>query len=178
MISFLDDDLKVTKEYDADTINKATSLALLLAGVDVTTGTLTWALCLLLNNPETLKRAQEELDQNVGSERQVKESDLDNLVYVHAVLKEAMRLYPPGPLAMAHVSREDCIVGGYHIPAKTPVFVNIGKIQLDPNLWPEPNEFRPERFLTTHKNIDVRGQDFELLPFSSGEECVQGYLWP
>ncbi|CAB4267341.1 unnamed protein product [Prunus armeniaca] len=174
MISFLDDDLKVTKEYDADTINKATALTILLAGVDVTTGTLSWALSLLLNNPETLKRAQEELDQIIGRERQVKESDIDNLVYLQAVLKETMRLYPPGPVPLAHVSTEDCILGGYHIPAKTRVFINIGKIQLDPKTWPEPNEFRPERFLTTHKNIDVRGQDFELIPFSSGRRMCAG----
>ncbi|KAB1220487.1 Cytochrome P450 82A4 [Morella rubra] len=85
-----------TSSYDADTIIKATCLGLILAGTDTTTVTLTWALCLLLNNPKTLKKAQEELDLHVGKERQVRESDVKNLVYLQAVLKETCVYILPG----------------------------------------------------------------------------------
>ncbi|KAM5575239.1 flavonoid-6-hydroxylase-like [Rosa sericea] len=175
MISILDGDDNVTSTYDADTINKAVSLTILLGGIDTITGTLTWILTLLLNNREALKKAQHELDQHVGRERQIKESDTANLVYLQAIIKETLRLYPPGPIPRPdHESTEDCVVGGYHIPAKTRLVINISKIQRDPKVWPDPNEFRPERFLTTHKSIDVRGQDFELIPFSSGRRICPG----
>ncbi|KAB1220496.1 Cytochrome P450 82C4 [Morella rubra] len=88
--------------------------AAILASTDATTVTLSWALSLLFNNPDTLKKAQEELDLQVGRERQVKESDVKNLIYLQAVLKETLRLYPPGPLAIPHESIEDCTLAGYH----------------------------------------------------------------
>ncbi|EXC07349.1 Cytochrome P450 82A3 [Morus notabilis] len=175
MLSILDGaELGISSTYDADTINKATSLALILAGTDTTTVTMTWALALLLNNREALKKAEQELDLYVGKERQVKESDLKNLVYLQAILKETMRLYPAGPLSLPHESTEDCTVGGYHVPAGTRLLLNLSKLHLDPKVWDQPSEFRPERFLTAHKNVDVRGQNFELIPFSSGRRMCPG----
>ncbi|XP_068311234.1 cytochrome P450 CYP82D47-like [Pyrus communis] len=167
MLSILGNN-EVTTSYDADTINVATSLTFLLGGAETTTATMSWALALLVNHPETLKKVQEELDENVGKDRQVKESDTDKLVYLQAVIKESMRLHPAAPLAIPHLSTDDCKVGDYHVPAGTRLLVNISKIHRDPNVWSEPNEFKPERFLTTHKGLDVKGRDFELLPFGSG----------
>ena len=136
---------------------------------------MTWALALLLNNRDALTKAHNELDQHVGRQRQVKEPDLKNLVYLQAILKETMRLYPAGPLSIPHEAMEDCTVSGYHIPAGTRLLVNLSKLQRDPKVWAEPNEFRPERFLTgDHKNVDVRGQNFELMPFGSGRRMCPG----
>ncbi|XP_062097362.1 cytochrome P450 CYP82D47-like [Humulus lupulus] len=169
MLSILDDAELGVSSYDADTINKALSLALILGGTDTTTVTMTWALALLLNNRDCLTKAQEELDQHVGRDRQVEESDLKKLVYLRAIIKETMRLYPAAPLALPHEAVEDCTVSGYHVRTGTRLLVNISKLHRDPKVWAEPNEFRPERFMTGHlKNIDVRGQNFELMPFGSG----------
>ncbi|KAK9218465.1 hypothetical protein WN943_007102 [Citrus x changshan-huyou] len=118
--------------------------------------------------------AQNELDIQVGAKRQVNESDIKNLVYLQAILKEAMRLYPAGPLLVPHESIEECTVNGYHVPAGTQLFINAWKIQRDPSVWEEPSKFQPERFLTRHKDIDVKGQNFELLPFSSGRRMCPG----
>jgi len=60
--------------------------------------TLTWALCLLLNNPLVMEKAKEELDTQVGKERFVNESDRSKLVYIQAIIKETLRLYPPAPI--------------------------------------------------------------------------------
>ncbi|KAL7605380.1 hypothetical protein Lser_V15G18811 [Lactuca serriola] len=159
---------------DHDTIIKATCLQLLLAGTDTTHLTLTWALSLLLNNPKALETAQDEIDEHVGRERLVKESDLKNLVYLNAIIKETFRLYPAGPLAVPHESLEECNVGGYNIPKGTRLLLNIWKIQRDPKIWSDPDQFKPERFLTSDKDIDVKGNHYELLPFGSGRRMCPG----
>ncbi|XP_047152889.1 cytochrome P450 CYP82D47-like [Vigna umbellata] len=160
--------------HDPDTTIKATCLALILAGSDTTTGTLVWGLSLLLNNPEILKKAIHELDTEVGRERMVEISDLKKLKYLDAIIKETLRLYPPAPLSLPHESMENCTVGGYDVASGTRLLTNLSKLQRDPSLYPNPLEFCPERFLTTHKEVDVKGQHFELIPFGAGRRMCPG----
>ncbi|KAL6126636.1 hypothetical protein ACLB2K_074682 [Fragaria x ananassa] len=177
MLAVLDDDYCIEEfagSRTADTILKATCLAVLLGGTDTTTVTLTWALSLLLNNPEVLKKAQLELNNHVGRERQVNESDVKNLVSLQAIVKETLRLYPAGPLSVPHESKEDCTIGDYHVSSGTRLLINLSKMQRDPDVWDDLCLFQPERFLTTHKNVDVRGQSFELTPFGSGRRMCPG----
>lgn len=148
--------------------------SLTLGATDTSTATLTWALTLLLNNREVLKKAQKELDHNIGRERQANESDIKNLPYLQSIIRETLRLYPAAPLLIPYESMEDCTVGGYHIPAGTRVLINVSKIQRDLQVWPDPDKFLPERFLTSAKNCDVRGQNFELIPFGSGRRICPG----
>ncbi|CAI0558597.1 unnamed protein product [Linum tenue] len=159
---------------DSDTVNKATCLALTLAASDTTAVTMTWLIALLVNHPEVLKTAQSELDSHVGKERRVQESDLRHLDYLKAIVKETLRLYPAAPLSVPHQSTEDCTVAGRFVRKGTRLIVNLSKIQRDPRVWSDPDEFRPDRFLTTHKDVDLRGQDFELIPFGSGRRMCPG----
>ncbi|XP_047267677.1 cytochrome P450 82A3-like [Capsicum annuum] len=144
------------------------------AGVDTTHLTLTWILSLLLNNYQSLKKAQGELDTHVGKSRWVQESDIKNLVYLYAIVNELLRLYSPTLLLVSHESIEDCVVSGYDITKGTRLFVNVWKFHHDPKIWPNPHEFKPERFLTTHKDVEVRGNHFELIPFGSGRRMCPG----
>ncbi|KAK4840986.1 hypothetical protein QYF36_022999 [Acer negundo] len=155
--------------YDADTINKATCLNLILAGTDTTLVTLTWAVSLLLNNPHELKKVQNELLIHIGKDRAVEESDIKNLTYLQAVIKETLRLYPPSPI-IHRASIEDCILSstGYHVPSGTRIMVNAWTIQRDGRVWSDPDKFQPERFLTSKKDIDFR----VVMPPSSGEDHV------
>ncbi|XVE94796.1 hypothetical protein REPUB_Repub02eG0040300 [Reevesia pubescens] len=167
--------LRDAEEHDADTINKATSLTLILAAEDTTSITMTWALSLLLNNRDALKKVQQELDIQVGKDRLlVTESDTKNLVYLQSIIKETLRIYPAAPLAVIHEAIEDCLVNGYHVSAGTWLIFNLQKIHRDPHIWSNHSEFRPERFLTTHKDVDVKGQNFELIPFGSGRRMCPG----
>ncbi|XP_051124377.1 cytochrome P450 CYP82D47-like [Andrographis paniculata] len=160
--------------FDADTINKATCQTMMVGGVDTMTVTLTWAISLLLNNRGAMIRVQEELDRHVGRERVVQESDMENLVYTQAVMKETLRLQPPLPVNVREAG-EDCVVTGHHIPAGTRLFVNAWKIQRDPRVWDNPLEFRPERFLTGRwQEVDVAGLHYELLPFGGGRRACPG----
>ncbi|KAH6810238.1 hypothetical protein C2S51_024000 [Perilla frutescens var. frutescens] len=163
-------------QFEEDIIIKSTCLDMVVAGSDTTMVTLTWALSLLLNNPHTLKKAREEVDAHISKDRHVNDSDIKNLVYLEAVVKETMRLYPPGPIIGFRSAMEDCTLStGHHVPSGTQLMVNIWKIQRNEKLWEEPLEFRPERFLTSHKDLDMRsGHNFELIPFGSGRRSCPG----
>ncbi|XP_043722114.1 xanthotoxin 5-hydroxylase CYP82C4-like [Telopea speciosissima] len=173
MLSSFPDKDKLIYGYDRDTVIKATVLTLIVGGSETTFLSLTWALSLLLNHPHELKKAQDELDVHVGKDRHVDESDIKNLVYLQAIVKETLRLYPPGPV-LPRQAMEDCQLGGYHVPKGTRLLVNIWKLHRDPNMWSDPNEFRPERFLTTHADLDFRAQQHEYIPFSAGRRPCPG----
>ncbi|KAL8109419.1 hypothetical protein AgCh_025496 [Apium graveolens] len=160
--------------FEPDAVVKATSLAYISGAADSTRVTLTWALSLLISNPDVLKKARDELSHHVGRNRQVEESDIKNLVYLQAIFKESMRLYPASLLLPPRESLEDCVVSGYNVPKHTRLIVNVSKIHRDPQVWPNPDEFRPERFLTSHQNVDVKGNQYELLPFGSGRRRCPG----
>ncbi|XP_050215285.1 cytochrome P450 CYP82D47-like [Mercurialis annua] len=174
MLDLIDQESETTLSHDADTINKAMCLQLILAAADTTSVTLMWALSLLMNNPHVMRKAQQEIDIHIGKERQVRESNINNLIYLNAIVKETMRLYPAGPLSVPHESMEDCTVAGYHVPRGTRLLTNLWKIQRDPKIWSNPSEYQPERFLTNHKDLDIRGQHFELIPFGSGRRMCPG----
>ncbi|KAL2346365.1 hypothetical protein Fmac_000365 [Flemingia macrophylla] len=160
--------------YDADTVIKATCSTLIASAIDTTTITMIWALSLMLNNRHVLERVQEELDEHIGKERLVNESDINKLEYLQAVVKETLRLYPAAPLLGVREFSKDCILGGYHIRAGTRFIFNAWKLHRDPGVWSNPLEFQPQRFLTTHKDVDVKGQHFELIPFGAGRRACPG----
>lgn len=127
----------------------------------------------LVKKPEVLAKATEELDRVVGRDRLDTEGDIPDLPYFDAIVKETMRTHPVAPLLTPRQSREDASVGGYDIPAGTRVLINVMAICRDPKVWDAPMEFRPERFIG--RNVDVRGQDLELLPFGSGRRMCPGH---
>uniref|UniRef100_A0A5B6Z7V8 Uncharacterized protein n=2 Tax=Davidia involucrata TaxID=16924 RepID=A0A5B6Z7V8_DAVIN len=152
---------------------KAFTQDLLAGGTESSAVTVEWAISEILKKPEIFKKATEELDRVIGKDRWVEEKDMPNLPYTEAIVKETMRLHPVAPMLVPRLAREDCKVAGYDIQQGTRVLVNVWTIGRDPALWDKPNEFCPERFIG--KAIDVKGQDFELLPFGSGRRMCPGY---
>jgi cytochrome P450 len=146
---------------------------LIIGATDTSANTMEWALSELLKNPEILAKATDELNNVIGLDRLATERDLPHLPYIEAILKETMRVHPAAPMLAPHLAREDTRVDGYDVLVGTVVFVNVWGIGRDPALWDAPEEFRPERFLES--KIDMRGQDFELLPFGSGRRMCPGY---
>lgn len=128
----------------------------------------------MLNNREAFERTREELDIQIGNKRLVDESDISKLVYLKAVVKETLRLYPAGPLSGLREFSQDCTVGGYDVAVGTHLITNLWKIQTDPRMWSEPLEFKPERFLSSQEELDVKGQNFELSPFGYGRRSCPG----
>lgn len=152
-----------------------------IAGTDTSALTTEWAIAEVINHPNVMKKAREEIDRVIGRSRIVEESDIHNLPYLQAIVKETLRIHPTGPLIVRE-SCKSCNVSGYEIPAKTQLFVNVWAIGRDPNHWEDPLEFRPERFMKMSEDgrgkgqnqIDVRGQHFHLIPFGSGRRGCPG----
>ena len=146
---------------------------LLVGGTESSAMTVEWAISELLKKPELFKKATQELDRVIGQNRWVTEKDIPNLPYVEAIVKETLRMHPVAPMLVPRCAREDCNVSGSHIQKGPRVLVNVWTIGRDPELWKNPQEFYPERFIG--EEIDVKGQDYELLPFGSGRRMCPGY---
>uniref|UniRef100_A0A803M8S6 Cytochrome P450 n=2 Tax=Chenopodium quinoa TaxID=63459 RepID=A0A803M8S6_CHEQI len=142
------------------------------AGTDTTSSTLEWAMAELLCNPEKLKKAQAELQETIGKENPVEESDMARLPYLQAIVKETLRLHPAAPLLVPRKADSDVKLCGFTVPKDTQVLVNVWAIGRDPELWENPNSFEPERFMGSE--IDVKGRDFELIPFGAGRRICPG----
>ncbi|KAH9562967.1 hypothetical protein CY35_05G100200 [Sphagnum magellanicum] len=155
-----------------DNVIKAVINEILEASTDTSITTIEWALAELLKHPKFMKKAQDELDDVIGQDRGVDESDILQLKYLQAVVKETFRLHPPLTLMIPHQNMEACEIGGYHILPKTQIFVNTWAIHRHSSAYENPLEFNPDRFLQT--NVDLKGKHFELLPFGSGRRICPG----
>ncbi|QHO25097.1 cytochrome P450 83B1 [Arachis ipaensis] len=156
---------------------KAVLMDILIGGTYSSAATSTWAMANLMKNPKAMMKVQEEVRNFFGSKGFVDEDEIRNnnnnvLPYLKAVIKETLRLVPPLPLLLTRETNEACKIGEYEIEAKTLVYVNAWAIQRDPEIWKDPEEFYPERFLKS--SIDFKGQDFELIPFGSGRRICPG----
>ncbi|KAL5751731.1 hypothetical protein ACOSQ2_022238 [Xanthoceras sorbifolium] len=170
MLSFMgseETDYRIDREHI-----KAIILDMLAAAMDTSAATIEWTLSEVIKYPRIMKKMQNELENVVGKDKMVEESDLDNLEYLDKVIKESLRLHPVAPLLVPHESREDCIANGFHISKKSRIFINAWAIGRDPDTWNDPDNFYPERFVGT--NIDIRGRDFQLIPFGSGRRSCAG----
>ncbi|CAL9135855.1 unnamed protein product [Musa acuminata var. zebrina] len=174
-------DLVMANRVDADGVSlsdvniKGFISDMFIAGTDTSSIIIEWALAEMLRNPTILQRVQDEMDQVIGKNRRLAESDIPNLPYLRAICKEALRLHPSTPLSLPHYTFEACEVDGYHIPPNTRLIVNVWAIGRDPDVWEHPLEFKPERFLSGRTaKIEPLGNDFELIPFGAGRRICVG----
>nr|ASY08116.1 iridoid oxidase [Nothapodytes nimmoniana]QNS29992.1 cytochrome P450 [Nothapodytes nimmoniana] len=148
-------------------------MEMFFAGSETTSISIEWGFAELLRNPNAFNKVREEIDRVVGLDRKVEESDMDNLPYLQAVVKETLRLHPALPLLLPRNTMEDTNYMGYLIPKGTQVFVNAWAIGRDPQHWDDPLTFNPERFLES--KVEYKGQHFELIPFGSGRRICVGF---
>ncbi|CAN6282463.1 unnamed protein product [Urochloa humidicola] len=156
---------------DRDTL-RSLFTDLFSAGSDTSSSTVEWAMTELLQNPTSMAKACEELATVIGSRKSIEESDIGKLPYLQVVVKETFRLHPPAPLLLPRHAQADIKIMGYTIPQGSRVFINVWAMGRDKETWPEPEKFMPERFLG--KNVDLRGGDFDLIPFGGGRRICPG----
>lgn len=157
-------------EYYTDDIIKGNILTLLLAGTDTSSGTIEWAMSLLLNHPNELEKARAEIDEHIGHERLVEETDFPNLPYIQCIVNESLRLFPVAPLLVPHEPSEDCTIGGFDVSGGTMVLVNAWGIHRDPKVWEDPLSFKPERF----EGMGNANEGYRFIPFGMGRRQCPG----
>ncbi|KAM0060435.1 putative flavonoid 3',5'-hydroxylase [Helianthus debilis subsp. tardiflorus] len=158
------------KFTDSDMI--AVLWEMIFRGTDTVAILLEWILARMVLHPDIQARAQSEIARVVG-DRPVTDSDLDNLPYLHAIVKETLRVHPPGPLlSWARLSTQDTHVGPHFVPAGTTAMVNMWAITHDEHVWSEPNRFNPDRFLK--EDVAIMGSDLRLAPFGAGRRVCPG----
>lgn len=146
-------------------------LTLLMAGHETTAKTLLWSLHLLAEHPDQQAAVAAEAAA-VGGGRALTSADLPALSTSAAVVREAMRLYPPVWL-ISRRARVDSRLAGYAVPAGTLVCLSPWLVHRDARWWPEPKKFRPERFGPG----SARPGPFTYFPFGGGERvCVGQHL--
>ncbi|XP_059276094.1 probable (S)-N-methylcoclaurine 3'-hydroxylase isozyme 2 [Lycium ferocissimum] len=145
---------------------------LFTAATDASTTAIEWAMAELIKNAESMKKVQDELKIELSGNDYPKESQLLQMSYVQACVKETLRLHPPTPLLLPHRAIETCQIMSYTIPKDTQILVNAWAIGRDPLIWEEPEMFKPQRFLSS--DMDFKGSDFEFLPFGAGRRICPG----
>ena len=146
---------------------------MIFRGTDTTALLTEWVMAELVLNYEVQHKLHHELDIVVGN-KNITDADVAKLPYLQAIVKETLRVHPPGPLlSWARLSTSDVqLSNGMVVPANTTAMVNMWAITHDPKVWEEPLVFKPERFLDA--DVDVRGGDLRLAPFGAGRRVCPG----
>ncbi|OBT52291.1 hypothetical protein VE04_05950 [Pseudogymnoascus sp. 24MN13] len=117
------------------------------AGSETTASSLNNLILAMCQNPDVVKKAQEELDRVVGNTRMPTWDDESNLPYIRAIIKELLRWRPVNKFGMFHANTEDDWYKGNFIPKDSVVILSWWAIHYDPKRYPEPEKFKPERYL-------------------------------
>ncbi|TFK83547.1 cytochrome P450 [Polyporus arcularius HHB13444] len=142
---------------DEEQIAKNVAAIAYAGGADTTISTFQTFFLAMSLHPEVRTKAQAELHAVVGPNRLPEHSDRNECPYIEAIIKECLRWQNATPMGIPHAVMEDDEYEGYFIPAGTVVFANVWAVLHDPEAYPEPECFRPERFLKDGKlNPDVR----------------------
>lgn len=151
---------------------------MIFRGTDTTALLTEWTMAELVLHPDVQTKLRDEIDSVVKEGNCVSDADVARMPYLQAVVKEALRVHPPGPLlSWARLSTSDVkLSNGMVIPANTTAMVNMWAITHDANIWNDPSEFKPERFMANDGgvDIDVRGIDLRLAPFGAGRRVCPG----
>jgi cytochrome P450 len=122
-----------------------TVLMTMLAAHHTTGVAISWTLYLLAEHPDVAGRVAAEIDRVLGDRAAPEYGDLKELTCLDRALKEAMRLYPPGPYG-AREATEDLVLGEYEVLAGTTIFYPFWAVHMNPEYWPDPHVFDPDRF--------------------------------
>ncbi|MED6195853.1 hypothetical protein PIB30_041882 [Stylosanthes scabra] len=168
-------DVLLTLQGTDRTVMKALLLDVFAGGTDTVSTMVEWAMTELIRHPTVMKKVQDEMRNVVGEAKYITEENLAHMKYLKAMIKENLRLHPPIPLLVPRESMQDVKLEGYNIACGTRIIVNAWAIARDPAYWDQPEEFKPERFLNS--SIDVKGNDFQLIPFGAGRRGCPGIVF-
>lgn len=147
-------------------------MVIFAAGHDTTATVMTWWIGLMAHHPEIAEKVRQEVAEVVG-DRNPTADELSRMKWMNATIKEAMRLYPPTPNLFFRCPVRDIEIGGWHVPKGASINVPVWHVQHDARWFPEPESFKPERFMPNAPEIP-RGA---YMPFGAGPRvCIGQHL--
>lgn len=156
---------------DSDTV--AILWEMMFRGTDTVAILLEWIMARMILHQDVQAKARQEIDDCIGQQYPVRDSDIPKLPYLQSIVKEVLRLHPPGPLlSWARLSVHDVHVGKFLVPAGTTAMVNMWAITHDSCVWEDPWVFKPERFMK--EEVSIMGSDLRLAPFGAGRRVCPG----
>ena len=144
-----------------------------MGALETVNTTLQWLLLCMGKHPTVQCRLQAEIDAQIGTTRQPELSDRPCTPYVDAVIEELFRFSSLAPLGILHIALEDAELCGYKILENTLLISNIYGLHHDPEVWNDPEFFRPERFLNENGKLN-KSLLATMLPFSTGKRSCPG----
>ncbi|EJT98961.1 cytochrome P450 [Dacryopinax primogenitus] len=142
---------KGTNKYTEECIKLAAS-SIYTGGNDNNTSSVQSMMAAILLFPQVQDKAQAELDRVIGRDRLPSVKDLDDLPYCGAIVQEILRWQPPTPFALPHALDRDEEFQGYILPKGATIMANVWAMTRNPTSYPSPEEFIPERHLSTDEN--------------------------
>nr|ATW72320.1 cytochrome p450 CYP3049E5 [Brachionus calyciflorus] len=172
VLSFLIQNAKTEEDFDFERLVDD-FVTFFIGGQETTANALAFCFLELGQNPEVLKKLREEIDSVLGSKKYINNDDLSKLEYTSAVFKESLRKWPP-VASFSRILDEDIELLGYKIPKNTFFLMPVYVMARSEKYFPEPEEFKPERFL---KNDPFSSQNrissYTYMPFSIGpRNCI------
>lgn len=176
--SYLDTlfDLKIENRNSSPTNPELVTLCseFINGGTDTTGTAIEWGIAQLIANPHVQDKLYEEIKVSVG-DRKVDEKDVENMPYLHAVVKELLRKHPPTYFSLTHAVTEPTTLAGYDVPTDVNVEIFLPGISEDPKLWSNPSKFDPDRFVSGKEDADMTGvTGVKMMPFGVGRRICPG----
>ncbi|XP_053332465.1 cytochrome P450 3A30-like [Clarias gariepinus] len=161
------DDLNANGLSDHEILSQ--SMIFIFAGYETSSSTMSFLFYNLASNPETLKKLQEEIDATFPNEAEVDYDTLMNMDYLDAALNESLRLYPVA-VRLERVCKKTVEISGITIPKDSVVMVPTYALHRDPEYWPDPETFNPDRFTQENKESI---EPYAYMPFGLGpRNCI------
>lgn len=145
-------------------------VTLFMAGHETTAVSMAWTLYLLAQHPEVVARLQQEVNEVLGTNTLPTAESLRSLTYTSQVIQESMRLYPPAWIMSRRAFNDDHF-GPYTVPAGTSVLVSPYLLHRDPQQWPDPERFDPDRFAPGREK---ERHPYAYIPFGGGPRLCIG----